>query len=213
LRPLTTRDGLIYLNLAWAPDSHALAALACRQEELDARMNEGQEFAGRPRIIERADGRERLLDDQLMDAPPVWSPDSTKIASAAGTDVAIYDAAGNPPTGARLPLRDALYNSSATYDGTQLKRAPTKSPTTKTTTAAPAADGSGTVNPPDAAAATANGGTPISFNPIIRLEWLQPETLLVRTGFVRYYQNNPEPTRGYLRWHVLHLSPQAAVLN
>jgi len=214
LRPLTTRDGLIYLSLAWSPDSHALAALACRQDELDARMNEGQEFAGRPRIIERADGRERLLDDQLMDAPPVWSPDSTKIATAAGTDVAIYDAAGNPPTGARLPLREPLFNASATYDATTLKRT-TTTPTT-TTTPAPAADGSGKANPSgDTAAATvaSNGGTPISFNPIIRLEWLQPETLLVRTGFVRYYQNNPEPTRGYLRWHVLHLSPQAAVLS
>jgi len=202
LRPLTTRDGLIYLNLAWAPDGHALAALACRQDELDARMNEGKEFAGRPRVIERADGRERLLDDQLMDAPPVWSPDSTKIATATETDVAIYDAAGNPATGARLPLREALLNASATYDATTLKRATKR---TTTTTAPAAADGGGTANP--------SGGTPISFNPIIRLEWLQPETLLVRTGFVRYYQNNPEPTRGYLRWHVLHLSPQAAVLS
>lgn len=199
LRPLTTRDGLIYLNLAWAPDSHALAALACRQDELDARMNEGKEFAGRPRIIERADGKERLLDDQLMDAPPVWSPDSAKVAAATETDVAIYDALEGTPTGARLPLRDSLLNASATYDATKLKRAP-------------ATGGSGTVNSSGGAPA-ASGGTPISFNSIIRLEWLQPETLLIRTGFVRYYQNNPEPTRGYLRWHVLHLSPQAVVLN
>jgi hypothetical protein len=42
---------------------------------------------------------------------------------------------------------------------------------------------------------------------------LQPETLLVRTGFVRYYQNSPDPVRSYLRWHVLHLSPQAVVLS
>jgi hypothetical protein len=200
LRPLTTRDGLIYLNLAWAPDSHALAALACRQDELDARMNEGREFAGRPRIIERADGRERLLDDQLMDAPPVWSPDSAKVATAAETDVAIYDALGNSPTAARLALRDPLLNASATYDATRLKRAG----------ATNAADGKAGQPPAPASSA---GSTPISFNPVIRLEWLQPETLLVRTGFVRYYQNSPEPTRGYLRWHVLHLSPQAVVLS
>jgi hypothetical protein len=189
LRPLTTREGLIYLNLAWAPDSHALAALACRQDELDARLNEGKELAGRPRIIERADGRERLLDDQLMDVPPVWSPDSAKVATAIETDVAIYDALGQSPTGARLPLRDPLFNSSASYDAAKLKRA------TATATTTP------------------NSGTPISFNPVIRLEWVQPETLLVRTGFVRYYQNSPEPTRSYLRWHVLNLSPQAAVLS
>jgi hypothetical protein len=200
LRPLTTRDGLIYLNLVWAPDSHALAALACRQDELDARMNEGREFAGRPRIIERADGRERLLDDQLMDAPLVWSPDSAKVATATETDVAIYDALGGSPTGARLALRDPLLNASASYDATRLKRAG----------ATNSADGK--AGQPAAPASSA-GGTPISFNPVIRLEWLQPETLLVRTGFVRYYQNNPEPTRGYLRWHVLHLSPQAVVLS
>jgi hypothetical protein len=187
LRPLTSREGLIYLNLAWAPDSHALAALACRQDELDARLNEGKELAGRPRIIERADGRERLLDDQLMDVPPVWSPDSAKVATAIETDVAIYDALDGSPTGARLPLRDPLLNSSAAYDAEKLKRA--------------------------TATATSTGGTPISFNPVIRLEWVQPETLVVRTGFVRYYQNSPEPTRSYLRWHVLHLSPQAAVLS
>ncbi|HEV7906089.1 MAG TPA: hypothetical protein VGO96_19770 [Pyrinomonadaceae bacterium] len=190
LRPLTSREGLIYLNLAWAPDSHALAALACRQDELDARLNEGKELAGRPRIIERADGRERLLDDQLMDVPPVWSPDSAKVATAIETDVAIYDALGGSPTGARLPLRDPLLNSSAAYDAAKLKRA-----TATTQTAGGASS------------------TPISFNPVIRLEWAQPETLLVRTGFVRYYQNSPEPTRSYLRWHVLNLSPQAAVLS
>ncbi|MDQ1559928.1 MAG: hypothetical protein QOD32_2988 [Pyrinomonadaceae bacterium] len=205
LRPLTTRDGLIYLNLAWSPDSRALAALACRQDELDARMNEGREFAGRPRIIERADGKERLLDDQLMDAPLVWSPDSAKVATATETDVAIYDAAGNAPTGARLPLRDALLNASAAYDASKLKRAGGAATTT--------ADGKANSSGDPAAAASSSSGTPISFNPIIRLEWLQPETLLVRTGFVRYYQNSPEPTRGYLRWHVLHLSPQAVVLS
>ena len=204
LRPLTTREGLIYLNLSWSPDSHAIAALACRQDELDARMNEGKEFAGRPRIIERADGKERLLDDQLMEAPPVWSPDSAKVAAATETDVAIYDAIGNPPTGARLPLREPLLSASAAYDASKLKRA--------STTTTPA---SGQANPSGASstAASSSSSTPLSFNPVIRLEWVQPETLLVRTGFVRYYQNSPEPTRGYLRWHVLHLSPQAAVLS
>jgi hypothetical protein len=202
LRPLTSREGLIYLNLAWAPDSHAVAALACRQDELDARMNEGKEFAGRPRIIERADGRERLLDDQLMEAPPVWSPDSAKVAAATETDVAIYDAIGATPTGARLPLRDPLLSASADYDASKLKRS---NPTP--------AGGQANTSGASSTAASSSSSTPLSFNPVIRLEWVQPETLLVRTGFVRYYQNSPEPTRGYLRWHVLHLSPQAAVLS
>ncbi|HEX9918471.1 MAG TPA: hypothetical protein VGA87_04840 [Pyrinomonadaceae bacterium] len=206
LRPLTTRDGLIYLNLAWSPDSQALAALACRQDELDARMNEGKEFVGRPRIIERADGKERLLDDQLMDAPPVWSPDSAKVATAFETDVAIYDVAGSSPTGARVPLRDPLLSASATYDATKLKRASAPPPPA-------AAEGKAQAPGNAPAPGAAGSSTPISFNPIIRLEWLQPETLLVRTGFVRYYQNSPDPVRSYLRWHVLHLSPQAVVLS
>ncbi|HYX40188.1 MAG TPA: hypothetical protein VE821_00755, partial [Pyrinomonadaceae bacterium] len=72
LRPLTTREGLVYFSLAWAPDAHALAALACTEAELAARINENKQLAGRPRLIDR-DGHERLLDDQLMDALPVWS--------------------------------------------------------------------------------------------------------------------------------------------
>jgi hypothetical protein len=203
LRPLTTRDGLVYLNLAWSPDSHALATFACRQDELDARMSEGKEFAGRPRIIERADGKERLLDDQLMDAMPVWSPDSSKVASAAGTDVVIYDAIGNAPTGARVPLRDPLLKAAVAYDAARLKHA----------TSATTADDIRISEPGSPPAGVPGGQLIFSFNPIIRLEWLQPETLLLRTGFIQYFNNTPEPERRYMRWHVLHLSPQAVVLS
>src|SRR5439155_12024692 len=40
LKPLTTRDGLIYFALAWAPDTHALVALACKESEWQARERE-----------------------------------------------------------------------------------------------------------------------------------------------------------------------------
>jgi len=33
LHPMTTRDGLIYFALSWAPDSHALVALACKDRK------------------------------------------------------------------------------------------------------------------------------------------------------------------------------------
>ena len=181
LRPLTTRDGLVYFSLAWAPDGHALVALACTEAELAARINENKMLAGRPRLIDR-NGQERLLDDQLMDALPVWSPDAAKVATASDTNVLIYDAIGAQPTGARLALHDQLLTASTAYDAQKL----------------------------------AQGGqvsaVPLSFNPIVRLEWPQPETLLVQTGFVRIYQNNEE-VRRYLRWHVLHLSPQAVLLK
>jgi hypothetical protein len=185
LRPLTLRPGLVYFSLAWAPDGHALVALACTEPELAARINENKLLAGRPRLVER-DGRERLLDDRLMDALPVWSPDAAKVAAASETDVMIYDAAGEQPTGALIPLREPLLKASAAYDQQKLPSQQTSAPQTS--------------------------GVPLSFNPVVRLEWPQPETLLVETGFVRVYQNNEE-VRRYLRWHVLHLSPQAAVLS
>ncbi|HJU55918.1 MAG TPA: hypothetical protein VJ715_15140, partial [Pyrinomonadaceae bacterium] len=67
LKPLTTRNGLIYFYLAWSPDGQALAALACREDEWDARARESRPPAGRPRLIV-TDGGERLLDDRLMEA-------------------------------------------------------------------------------------------------------------------------------------------------
>lgn len=196
IRPLTTRDGLIYFELAWSPDSRALAALACKETEYNARRTENKTPAGRPRLI-GTDGKERLLDDRLADAPPAWSPDASKVAAAFDKTVAIYDVAGERPTAANLPLEQPLRAAAVAYDANNLSAG------TKTNTG-------GESGQPAATAATTTGD-PLSFNAIIRLEWLQPETLLVQTGFVRLYTN--EPVTNYIRWHVLHLSPQAAVLS
>lgn len=204
LRPLTSREGLVYFHVAWSPDGYTLAALACREDELAERINENKQLAGRPRLIDR-EGRERLLSDQLMDALPVWSPDGSKIATAAETDVSIYDAAGERPTAALLPLRDPLLAASAEYDA--------KHPSARPAAAVRAGAPKGPSSAPTQPVAPTSGGTPLSFNPVVRLEWVQPELLLVQTGFIRIFQNEPEPTRRYLRWHVLHLSPQAAVLQ
>lgn len=190
LRPLTARDGLIYFHAVWAPDGHALAALACRQDEIERSITENKQIAGRARLVTR-DGRERLLSDELLEAPPVWSPDATKVAAAAGTDVLVFDAAGDPPTAARLPLRDPLLTASAAYDAKLL---------------APRGGGAQQQQ-------SADPSRSISFNPIVRLEWVQPELLLAQTGYVRIFQNESEPTRRYLRWHLLHLSPQAVALD
>ena len=92
LKPLTSREGLIYFAFSWAPDNHALVAVACKESEWDAREKQFRLPAGRPRLI-FLDGKERLLDDALADALPVWSPDSSKVATAFDTDAAIYDAA------------------------------------------------------------------------------------------------------------------------
>jgi hypothetical protein len=184
LKPLTTRNGLIYFYLAWAPDGHALAALACREDEWDARARESRQPAGRPRLV-GTDGGERLLDDRLMDAGPVWSPDSSKVASGFETEVRIYDAATvETPTQAVIPLRDALLKASAEYDEKNLK----------------GQKGGGST-----------GGAPVSFNPIARLYWPEDRSLFAQTAYVRLYASEPVVT--FRRWHKLTLSIQATPLS
>jgi hypothetical protein len=178
LKPLTEREGLIYFYLSWAPDSHALVALACTESELEARDPSYLRPNGRPRLLTLT-GQERLLADELTDALPVWSPDASKVATAFDKDVAIYDAVTETPTAARLPLGEALLAASIEYDEKNLKKATTR---------------------------------PVSLNPVVRLEWPQPETLYIETGFERIYTNEP-PISRFMRWHTLYLSPQAALLG
>ncbi len=188
LKPLTSREGLIYFYFVWAPDSHAVAALACKEDEWNVRERQYKLPAGRPRLI-APDGSERLLDDALTDALPVWSPDASKVATAFDTDVAIYDAGGKTPTQARLPLGDQLLTASVAYDQkTTVKKANSNA---QTTSSAPS--------------------TPASFNPIVRLDWRRPESLYFQTAYVRLMPN--ETINTFQRWHVLTISPQAAVLK
>jgi len=199
LRPLTVRDGLIYFHFAWSPDSRAVAALACKDTEWNESFDKNLQPSGRPRVV-TLDGGERLLDDRLTSALPVWSPDAAKIATAYGTDVVIYDAAvaiPAPPTAATLPLSEALRAASISYDATRIQSQQTAD--TKPVTAT--------------ATVTSNTDTdPLSFNPVVRLEWIDPATLLVETGFVRRYAGGKE-VNDYLRWHALRLSPQSRLLG
>lgn len=197
LHPLTTRNGLIYFYLAWSPDSHALSALACRESEWDAREREHKLPAGRPRVIE-TDGRERLLDDDLTEAGPVWSPDSSKVATGFETELRIYDAVSQgTPTQAAVPLRDPLVKASAAYDEQKLQ---SKNKTGET------ASGKG-----KAGDATQTGGTPVSFNPIVRLDWPEDKYLFIQTAYVRIYAR--EPVNTFQRWHRVNLSIQAKALG
>lgn len=189
LRPLTTRDGLIYFGLSWAPDSHALVALACKESEWNQRENEYKTPAGRPRLISTS-GEERLLDDQLAEVPPVWSPDSSKVATAFEVSIGIYDAANKAPTQARIALREQLLTASASFDE---KTAGKKKEQANNSNAAPASE-----------------GLPVSFNPVVRLEWPAPEKLYVETAYVTL---RSELIKTFSRWHLLSLSPQAAVLK
>ena len=193
LRPLTAREGLIYFYYWWAPDNHALVALACKENEWEAREKSFRLPAGRPRLI-AIDGNERLLDDQLTETLPVWSPDSSKVATAFETDIAIYDAANNKPTQARIPLRDTLIAASITYEE---KNAIGKKKSDD--------------NKDEAEPARTSQGPPPSFNPIVRVEWPSPETLYLQSAYVRVYTN--ETINTFQRWHRLLLSHQAAVLK
>lgn len=196
LKPLTTRDGLIYFYFAWAPDSHAMVALACKEDEWNAREKQFKLPAGRPRLI-APDGSERLLDDNLTDALPVWSPDASKIATAFDTDVAIYDAGGNTPTQGRIPLSNQLITASVAYE----ERGATKK--NENANAKPGAS--------PTPASSSSPATPPSFNPIVRLQWPSPETLYLKTAYVRVMPS--ETINTFQRWHLLSLSAQAAVLK
>jgi hypothetical protein len=197
-RPLTARDGLIYFELAWSPDAQSLAALACREDEWNARKDKGEAPGGRPRVI-TLDGRERLLDDRLADAAPAWSPDGSKVATAFDKIVAVYDAGGAKPTGANLPLEEPLWRSSFDYDAKIFKKGPNAAPAGGETTAG---------GVPPLGSVVLN-----SFNPVVRLVWAEPEALFVQTAFVHFYSNEPVPTVRYARWHAVRLSAQATLLS
>ena len=195
LKPLTTREGLIYFHFEWAPDNHALAALACKEEEWNARAKEYKQPVGRPRLI-TIEGQERLLDDQLAAAPPVWSPDSSKVATAFDTDVGIYDAATSKPTQARIPLRDVLLAASVAYEQK---------------TAASAAKKNDNANQQAAVTQPTTDAVPASFNPIVRLNWSTPEKLYIQTAYVRLLPH--DLINNFQRWHLVVLSAQAAILK
>ena len=190
LKPLTSREGLIYFYFAWAPDGHAMAALACKEDEWNARERQFKLPAGRPRLI-APDGSERLLDDGMTDALPVWSPDASKIATAFDTDVAIYDAGGKTPTQARLPLGDQLITASVAYEQ---KTTTKKSPQCKLAGARVHAE---------------SRAVPPSFNPIVRLDWRRPE----HSTSNRVRSCHAKRNHQYLSTLAPAISAQAAILK
>ncbi|HEY0170131.1 MAG TPA: hypothetical protein VGB98_03690 [Pyrinomonadaceae bacterium] len=203
LRPLTSREGLIYFKLAWSPDGQSVAALACKEDEWAAQRSEGFPHAGRPRLV-TLEGVERLLDDRLTPVKPAWSPDGSKLATAFEYDVAVYDASGGAPTGAGLSLREPLRAASAEYDARVFKKPEPRAGTSAApATAARGGEAGSQAQPSEAVL--------ISMNPFVRLEWVAPETVYAQTAFAHIYRD--EMVVRYPRWHVLRISPQAAVLS
>lgn len=197
LKPLTQKEGLVYFYFAWSPDGAMLAALAVKENEWQAMQTQAASRSeslrplGRPRLLEK-NGRERLLDDNLSDVHPVFSPDSSKLAIAYRTDVRIYDAIGNQPSSAAIPLQVQLLTSSQAFDEKQKGQNPSanNAPVTTLPSAQP----------------------PASFNPIVALRWSQDDALYLQTGYVKDFASG-ELVRSFMRWHKLNLSPQGAVWN
>ncbi|MCA1635325.1 MAG: hypothetical protein LC802_16965 [Acidobacteria bacterium] len=97
LRPITQREGLIYFKLAWSPDGQSIAALACREDEWEARKREGKAPAGRPRIV-TLEGQERLLA-----SPP--SPPSGRRTGRRSRRPSTSTSPSTTPRAARRPAR------------------------------------------------------------------------------------------------------------
>ncbi|MDQ2747616.1 MAG: hypothetical protein M3T96_10190 [Acidobacteriota bacterium] len=206
VKPLTQNEGLIYFYFVWSPDSSALAAMAAMYQEwnylqFDAEKK-GESFnpQGRPRLVEKT-GRERILDDNLTSVRPVWSPDSAKIAVAFDKQMRIYDAVGDAPTQAAIPLRNQLLISSKAFDENLQKQEQNTNAVGSTVNASPE-----TTTLPDE-------NSLVSFNPIISLEWTEDSLLYLQTGYIKQMKNETDSARSYLRWHRLIFSPQAAALG
>ena len=219
VKPLTQKEGLIYFYAVWAPDSSALVALASPFTEWRIRESQmaqaGERFlpTGRPRLIEK-NGQERLLDDYLTAVHPIWSPDSSKVAVAFDKHVRLYDAIGEMPTQAGIPVEKALLLASKTYEENLKKEeknvnlqesgnvndANEKNEDLK-------ANSNTNLNAP--ASTLSDADTPASFNPIIDFVWEQDTNLYLKTGYVKNYIDNEVANRqSFIRWHKLTLSPQ-----
>lgn len=206
-KAITQNEGLIYFYYVWSPDSSMLAALASKSIEwryLNDRADQsGETFVpvGRPRVIEK-NGRERRLDDALTAVQPVWSPDSSKIACAFDNQIRIYDAAGNTPTQAAIPLRNNLLISSQAYDRDQAAKLEANTQPEANTAPAANANTEGPTTLPDERSL-------VSFNPIVALNWTADDLLYFQTAYIKRMKNEADSVTSFPRWHRLVLTPQA----
>jgi hypothetical protein len=211
LKAVTQNEGLIYFYYVWSPDSQMLASLAATYREWQflnyQSEQKGEAFnpLGRPRLVEK-NGRERRLDDALTQVRPVWSPDSAKVAVGFDKQIRIYDAIGNAPTQAAIPLRNSLLISSQAFDHELQRREAANNANTN----ANASNSANTNQPPTT---LPEESTLVSFNPIVTLEWATDDLLYFQTGYIKRMKNDADSVRSYLRWHRLILSPQAVSLG
>ena len=208
VKAITENEGLIYFYYAWSPDSTMLVALAAtsrewRYLELTA-TSKGEVMIpqGRLRIIEK-NGRERRLDDNLTNVRPVWSADSSKVAAAFDTQIRIFDANGNNPTQAAIPLRNQLLISSQAYDREQQRKMQTSNDNSD-------ANAPANVQPaPEEPLSTLpDEELLVSFNPIVEIAWTSDDLVYLKTAYVRKMQNAADNVTSFTRWHRVALTAQ-----
>ncbi len=210
VKALTENEGLIYFYYAWSPDSSMLVALAATSREwkyleiVAGTKDEMMVPQGRLRVIE-LNGRERRLDDNLTPVRPVWSPDSTKIASAFDTQIRIYDAIGTNATQAAIPLRNQLLISSQAYDREQQRLSQASNSDIDSNSEA-------TPQPtPDQPLSTLpDEKLLVSYNPIVEIAWTTDELIYLQTAYLRRMKSEADSVRSFSRWHRLALSAQTA---
>ena len=118
----------------------------------------------------------------------------------------VYDAVGNTPTQAAIPLRNQLLISSQAYDKELERQATAQNQNSVTNDQQPQP-------PPSANNTPATSTLPdpsklVSFNPIVLLEWSSDDILYFQTAYIKQFENPADNTSSYLRWHRLVLSPQ-----
>jgi hypothetical protein len=207
IKALTQNEGLIYFYYAWSPDSSMLAALATTSREWRYQeiISDGKQELmvpqGRLRIIEK-NSRERKLDDNQTAVRPIWSPDSAKLAVAYETQVRVYDAAGQNPTQAAIPLKNPLLISSQAYDRDQQRKLASNADS----------NAANTPSVPDQPLTTLpDEKLLVSYNPIVEIAWSADNIIYLKTAYVRRMKNDADSVTSFSRWHRLILTPQAAV--
>lgn len=214
IKPLTQEEGKIYFYFTWSPDSSVIAALATSWREWRVAQSEadrrGEIFVpeGRPRLIEK-NGRIRRLDDGVTSVQPAWSPDSSKVAFSFGKEIRIYDAIGDSPSQAGIPLRNQLLISSSAYE--EQKRKELSNISNGDANANTIAESN--TQTASTASALPDENSLVSFNPVVRIEWTAPEMLYFETAYVRLLKDESKTVKSFPRWHRLILSAQPIQIN
>jgi hypothetical protein len=132
--------------------------------------------------------------------------------------IRIYDAAGERPTQAAIPLNNDLLLASKAWEEKKKKEegpgslaTPSGNSNAVEKPKEPELPANSNVQQPTTTLPSAD--SLVSFNPIVLLEWPQESMIYLQTAYVKNYLDSAESVSSFARWHRLVLSPQAVTLN